>query len=294
MNTSTLPLPAKLSPATSPDQPSASSFPERVSNVGLSGLRFLTDRILAPTLGAMYGVVRGLGLTAITALAITDGLATWLIALPTNARLPRARARWLHRWSQAARFVLGLRTTMRGHAPVSGVVVANHTSLLDALVLAALHPCVFVAGGELRRRPLLGLLARLGGTIFVESTRGMDLQLATFAIERALLRRQVVVIFPECNPLRGFTTALFQPAAELGCTLTATAIGYTASRNGELGTPVLQRENGLSAHLAQIITRRRNPVAVAFDNPRFHQGDRKHLARQLRSELVALDAASLP
>ena len=47
----------------------------------------------------------------------------------------------------------------RGFTPVSGIVVANHTSVLDAMLLSAVRPCVFVARAEVRHWAIIGLLA---------------------------------------------------------------------------------------------------------------------------------------
>jgi 1-acyl-sn-glycerol-3-phosphate acyltransferase len=48
------------------------------------------------------------------------------------------------------------------------VYIANHSSWLDILVLGALLPAAFVSKGEVRAWPGIGLIARLGRTVFVE------------------------------------------------------------------------------------------------------------------------------
>lgn len=181
----------------------------------------------------------------------------------------------------------------RGFTPVSGIVVANHTSVLDAILLAAVRPCVFVAGAEVRRWPIIGLLAWLGSTLFVEPSGRNDTARIYFMIQRAVQRRLLVVIFSECGgsdgtTLRAFASALFQPAAELGCTLTAAAINYYFERDGDHSTPLFtQKTRGLS-QLAQLLTRCRARAVIAFSAPAFHRGDRKQLARQLRGEVLEL------
>ena len=212
---------------------------------------------------------------------------------PTGAALAHARAEWLHRWSRIARRVLGLRIDQHGFTPVSGIVIANHTSVLDAILLAAVRRCVFVAGAEVRRWPVVGLLARLGGPLFVDRTRRNDAARINFMIQRAVQRRLLVVIFPECGgsdgtPLRAFTSSLFQPAAELGCSLTAAAINHHVECDRDHATPPLsQKTHGLS-QLAHLLTRDRSRASIAFSAPTFRRGDRKQLARQLRSEVLEL------
>ncbi len=225
--------------------------------------------------------------------AVADAAWQRLVTTPNGSALAHARAAWLHRWSRIARWVLGLRMDRRGFTPVSGIVVANHTSVLDAILLAAVRPCVFVAGAEVRRWPVVGVLAQLGGTLFVDPHRRNDIVRINFMIQRAVQRRLLVVTFPECRgtdgtTLRAFTSALFQPAAELGCTLTAAAINYRVESDRAHSTPLFsQKTRGLS-QLTHLLTRCRARAVVAFSAPTFRRGDRKQLARQLRGEVLDL------
>ena len=255
--------------------------------------RFVTDRVIAPPFGFVCGIARTWGLIATGIFAIVDAAIVRLVTEPTGTRLAHARAAWLHRWSRIVRRVLGLRLDQRGFIPASGIVVANHTSLLDAILLAAVRPCVFVAGAEVRRWPIIGLLARLGGTLFVDRHRRNDVSRVNFLIQRAVQRRLLVVIFPECGgsdgtTLRAFTTALFQPAAEIGCTLTAAAINYHAACDPENQAPLFAQRTHFFRQLAHLVTRHRARAVVSFSAPRFRRGDRKQLARQLRGEILDL------
>jgi 1-acyl-sn-glycerol-3-phosphate acyltransferase len=226
--------------------------------------------------------------------AVADAACQRLVTTPTGSALAHARTAWLHRWSRIARRVLGLHLHQRGFTPVSGIVVANHTSLLDAILLAAVHPCVFVAGAEVRRWPIVGVLARLGGTLFVDCQRWNDTARVNFMIQRAVQRRLFVVIFPECGSsdgtttLRAFASALFQPATEIGCTLTAAAISYRSERGYDSRTPAFAPNARFLNQVAHLLTRCRACAVIAFGGPTFHHGDRKHLARQLRGEVRAL------
>jgi len=251
--------------------------------------RFASDRVAAPGC-AIRGTIRAVALLGIWLLAIVDVALVRLMTEPTGARLAHARATWLHRWSRIARRALGLRLEVRGFSPVSGIVVANHSGLIDALLLAAVRPCVFVAGAEVACWPFVGLIARLGGTLFVDRRRRRDVVRVNFMIQRAVQRRLLVVVFPGCgssdgSTLRTFTSALFQPAAELGCTLTASAIDCRAE-DGR--APLFAQETDFVSQLAHLITRTRAHASIAFSSPAFRRGDRKHLARLLRSEVLAL------
>jgi 1-acyl-sn-glycerol-3-phosphate acyltransferase len=242
---------------------------------------------------AVRAILRATVLAVLYPLALADAAWQRLIATPNGSALAHARAAWLHRWSRIARRVLGLHLSQRGYTPVSGIVVANHTSLLDAILLAAVRPCVFVAGAEVRRWPIVGVLARLGGTLFVDPHRRNDTARINFMIQRAVQRRLLVVIFPECRgadgtTLRAFTSALFQPAAELGCTLTAAAINYRQEGDNDHSTPLFSQKTRGLRQLAHLLTRCGARAVIAFSAPTFRQGDRKHLTRQLRGEVLDL------
>src|SRR5205823_1842121 len=58
-------------------------------------------------------------------------------------RCLQARAAWLHRWSRFACRVLGIRITTHGDMPSSGLLVSNHLSYLDVVVLSSIRRCYF-------------------------------------------------------------------------------------------------------------------------------------------------------
>jgi hypothetical protein len=239
------------------------------------------------------GLARTLGFLVVAVLAVADAIVTRIIAVPTAIGMAHARAAWVHRWSLAARWILGARIERRGVMPPSGIITANYSCFLDVILLAAERPCVFVAGAEVRRWPVLGLLARLGGTLFVDPRRRNDVARVNFLIERAVRRRLLVVIFPECggawrDTLRPFASALFQPAVDLGCSLTGAAFTYYSLRNGESSRMRISHEAGTMRQFAQIVSRWQTRVICAFSSPAFHRGNRKQLAAQLRRESLDL------
>lgn len=65
-------------------------------------------------------------------------------------------------------WAIGLSVQVRG-TPMqgAGAIVANHTSWLDIFVLNAVHRVYFVAKAEVANWPLIGMVARLVGTVFI-------------------------------------------------------------------------------------------------------------------------------
>ena len=97
--------------------------------------------------------------------------AVWLAL--TERKLPPTtrRARWLRRWSTIVLPFIGVEVELRGRAPDGGMLVCNHVSYLDMPTLTAATEMVFLSKAEVRRWPLLGVIARAGGTLFIRRDR---------------------------------------------------------------------------------------------------------------------------
>ena len=108
-----------------------------------------------------------------------------------------------------------------GSANGGVLVVANHLSWLDILVLGGVQPMRMVAKREVREWPVIGALAERAGTLFVDRAglRALPTVVAQAAV--ALREGGVVGLFPEgttwCGAARGvFRRAGFQAALDAG------------------------------------------------------------------------------
>ena len=100
--------------------------------------------------------------------AVAVGLGGWLTIVLLFPRMnpPQQEAR-VQAWSQRMRKVLGIELQLHGNTPAQGplLLVANHISWLDILVMHAARPCRFVSKSDVREWPLIGTLATGGGTL---------------------------------------------------------------------------------------------------------------------------------
>jgi 1-acyl-sn-glycerol-3-phosphate acyltransferase len=166
------------------------------------------------------------------------GLVSLLLATALAAGvLPLLAARWraglLRRLFRAVLRVVGVRLVHRGAdrfdlageadgGVTSGVlVVANHLSWLDILVLGAVQPLRMVAKREIRAWPVIGALAARVGTLFVDRAGLRELPTVVAQAADALRAGAVVGLFPEgttwCGAARGpFRRAGFQAALDAG------------------------------------------------------------------------------
>lgn len=77
------------------------------------------------------------------------------------------------------------------------LILANHASWLDIVVITALTPTVFVAKKEVASWPLFGWLAKLQRTVFIDRERRHRTGAATQEIAERLLGGDAVVLFAE-------------------------------------------------------------------------------------------------
>jgi 1-acyl-sn-glycerol-3-phosphate acyltransferase len=179
----------------------------------------------------------------------------------------------------------------------SGLTVSNHLTYLDILVYGAAGPFLFVAKSEIRRWPLLGTLARCGGTIFVDRGRSLQVAQASRQIERALLDGIPVLLFPEGTSSDGssvlpFRPPLFDPAIRAGAGITAAAIRYHADDAAE-DQLTYWGDMIFVPHLFRTLCIRGLDAQVRFDSP-YHFSDRKTAARVAWRQVQALRQQSAP
>lgn len=109
--------------------------------------------------------------------------------------------------------LLGMRRSILGHAPRAPfLLVTNHLSYLDILLLHASAYGVFIAKREMRSWPLLGPLAQLTGTIWVKREVRRDAVRVLDLIDEAIARGDGVMLFPEGTTSSGAAVMPMKPA----------------------------------------------------------------------------------
>jgi len=199
----------------------------------------------------------------------------------------RWRRRLLQGWTRAAAAVLHLRIEVRGTPPRPPfLLVANHLSYLDVLVLASRVPgCLFVAKSEVRRWPLLGPICRGMGTLFVERGCRRHLPRLLAAIEEALARGEGVVFFPEGTSTAGDTVAAFRSpllavAARAGRPVHPAVLEYRESAACWWG------EMDLVPHLWDLLALPRIEAVLDLAGAPVVERDRKRLAERLHAAVL--------
>jgi len=152
-----------------------------------------------------------LALWTCTGFVLCAGGTVLLFPLPRGRRAARRVA--FRVWARGVLRLLAVRTVVEGEPPASPFyLVSNHLGYLDIVVYAALSPARFVAKREVRGWPVVGFLAALVGTIFVDRTSKRDAVRAVDELGGALRAGDDVVVFAEATSSAGSRVLPFRPA----------------------------------------------------------------------------------
>ncbi len=127
--------------------------------------------------------------------------------------LPR-RKTFPHRYHRWLCGLFGIRVTVIGKPfQDRGVLMlANHTSYFDILILSRTARVSFIAKQEVGSWPLFGTLARLQETVFVERERRSQTAAARDRIRERLKQGDALVLFPEGTSSDGNRVLPFRSA----------------------------------------------------------------------------------
>jgi 1-acyl-sn-glycerol-3-phosphate acyltransferase len=177
-------------------------------------------------------------------------LAGVVLALPPLRRqVPALRSGWL----TLGAAILGIRVIARGR-PARGLMLANHLSWLDILVLATQSRSGFVAKAEVAHWPLLGWLAQMGGTEFVRRGSHGDVKRVLARMVVRLEAGESLTLFPEGTstgstlPLR-FRPRLLQAAVDARVPVQPVALYYGA----QVSTVAFVGEDSFLSHLWRLL-----------------------------------------
>ncbi|MGI5861667.1 MAG: lysophospholipid acyltransferase family protein [Myxococcales bacterium] len=203
----------------------------------------------------------------------------------------RVGARVMHLWARAACHAFGVRIQVHGRPPRGPLLFAsNHLGYLDILVLSACYPSAFVSMVEVARWPLVGWLARLVGTIFIERYNSDDVPRVRQQIRERLALGLPVTFFPEARPSPGvevarFHAALFQAAIDQGASCVPVTLGYECPDSPEPPSKVVcwWGDMAFGPHLRALLELGRIEARVTFGAPVEPGEDRVGLANTIHA-----------
>lgn len=138
----------------------------------------------------------------------------------------------LNWWTRMVCRVFGIGIRVNGKAqPGPVLIVANHISWIDILVLHSAAAMGFVSKAEIARWPFIGMLARMSGTVFHErGSQDSSSNVANAMISR-LKEGGRVAVFPEGgikpgDSVKHFHARMFKAAVEAECPVQPAMIRY--------------------------------------------------------------------
>ena len=204
-----------------------------------------------------------------------------VLVLPPGRRVDRA----MKRWSRLMLTLTGLFPRVSGlehlHAAGPAMVVANHASYIDVIVLMGVLPgdVRFIAKGALAKLPIVGAVIRRAEHIPIEKSDFSQRLAGADQIVQALGRGSSVVVFPEGTFVRAagllpFRLGAFRAAVEAERAVVPVAIRGTRTVLPD-GTWLFRR-----SPLAVIIGEPLRPAAIGWTEfVRLRDDAHAHIAR---------------
>lgn len=199
-------------------------------------------------------------------------------------------------WARWVLRAINARVSARGRAPEAPfILVANHLSYVDIALLASRADAVFIAKSEIASWPLVGLLCKSVGTLFVNRSLRRDVPRVVGEIDRVLANGQGVVLFAEGTSSGGtevlpFRPSLLEVAARQSTPVSCASLSY---RTGSEADPARSRvcwwgDMPFAPHAWRLLTLPGFDATLTFGGEPILDADRKRLAERLHEEVTRL------
>ncbi len=210
------------------------------------------------------------------------------------------REHTVQHWALGMLARLRVRVQRQGLPPQTGplLMVANHVSWLDILVLHAAGYCRFVSKAEVRHWPLLGVMAEGAGTLFIERASRRDALRVVHQMAESLARGEVLAAFPEGTTSDGrnmlpFHANLIQAAIPHQVPVQPVGVRFIDARSGERSfAPCYIDDETLAQSLWRTLTAPPLVALLTFGAPQAAgMRDRRRFAADLGMEVDCLRQA---
>jgi len=221
----------------------------------------------------------------------------WTIYLHFPRMGEEQREMRVQAWSLQFLALWGIHLRVMGQPLASGpaLLVSNHISWLDILVIHAARHCRFVSKSDIRDWPLVGALATHSGTLYIERANRKDALRMVHDMADAMREGDVVAVFPEGTTSDGrsllpFHANLIQSAIAAEAPVQPMSLKFVDARTGELTlAPCYIGDDTLVASIWRTLTAPPITAVVHFGAPQRAEGrDRRQWASDLHETVAAL------
>jgi 1-acyl-sn-glycerol-3-phosphate acyltransferase len=223
------------------------------------------------------------------------GLFTILWVFPRLSQ-PQRNER-VQAWARRMLTLLGITLELHGQPPRHGPVllVANHISWLDILVMHAARHCRFVSKADVRHWPLVGALATGGGTLYIERESRRDAMRVVHHMADALRAGDILAVFPEGTTSDGlqllpFHANLLQAAITADAPVQPVGLSFLDARTRAVSQAARYiGDDTLVGSVWRLLSSPPIVAVVRFGAPEHAQGrDRRAWAADLREVVQKL------
>ena len=214
----------------------------------------------------------------------------WTIATRFGSASPAQRAQYIAEWSRGLLRLVNVTVNIQGTPQVHGplLVVLNHVSWLDILVMLAAQPVCFVSKSEVRHWPVIGWLATNVGTLYIERASRRDAMRVVHQVADQLRAGGIIAVFPEGTTTDGasvlpFHGNLLQAAISSSSPVQPVALRFLELSGERSMSPIYIDDDTLLSSVWRML--RAQPVTASLDflPPVSTEGqDRRALAAQLQ------------
>ena len=202
----------------------------------------------------------------------------------------------VQQWAMQLLRIANIALEVTGQPPADGPVllVANHISWLDIVVLHAARHCRFVSKDDIKQWPLVGTLSDGSGTLYIKRESSRDAHRMVQTMAKRLREGDILAVFPEGTTgdgitLRHFHANLLQAAIDAQTPVQAVALRFMDAATGApTHAPRYADQDTLAGSIWRTLSAPRIRVVVDYGAPQFAEGrNRREWAAALRSEIAS-------
>jgi 1-acyl-sn-glycerol-3-phosphate acyltransferase len=235
---------------------------------------------------AAFNLLRGIG-------HLFHGM--WTIATRFGKASHAQRAQHIADWSRGLLKLLNVSVKIQGQPQTSGplLVVLNHISWLDILVMLAAQPVCFVSKSEVKHWPVIGWLATNAGTLYIERTSRRDAMRVVHQVAENLYGGRIIAVFPEGTTSDGtavlpFHGNLLQAAISARSPVQPVALQFLEQNGQRSASPLYIDDDTLLSSVWRMLKAQPVTASLDFLPPVNTEGvDRRVLSVQLHDLISA-------
>jgi 1-acyl-sn-glycerol-3-phosphate acyltransferase len=240
-----------------------------------------------------------IGKLARVALHLLHGLLVVYIIFPKLTQ-PQKNKR-IEVWADALLAKLAIKLIVNGKPPKTGpmLLVSNHISWLDILVIHAAGHCRFVSKADIKHWPVLGTLTTSAGTLYIERESRRDAMRVVHHMSEALGNGDIVAVFPEGTTGNGvdmlpFHANLLQAAIAVDAPVQPLALSFIDAANGQTSQAAsFVGDETLLGSLWNTLKSCNLAAVATYGVPQWANGrDRRTWAADLSTEIASLKSTS--